>query len=185
VEVETMRARIRCGIRAVALVVAAAGLFAWAAPSAEGAQAVRLAVVDMQQVLNQSVRGKAAKQKLDQERTARQREVEARQQELQKMQAELEKQAPVLSEQARRERSETLQRKERDIRRLLEDANRDFTKRVQDAEMEITRDIVLTVQEFGKDQGYTAILERSMLIHFSPAVDVTPEVIKRFDGKQK
>jgi outer membrane protein len=161
------------------------GLTEWPATAGEAAQAVRLGVVDMQQVLNQSARGKAAKQKLDQERASRQKEMESRQQDLQKMQAELEKQAPVLSEQAKRERSETLQRKARDIRRLLEDANRDFEKRVQEAEMEITREIVTVCQEFGKDQGYTAILERSMLIHYSQTVDVTTEVIKRFDAKQK
>jgi outer membrane protein len=173
------------GFLAALLILTAVGLAAWPAAAGEAAQSVRLAVVDIQQILNQSARGKATKQKLDQERNTRQREMETRQQELQKMQAELEKQAPVLSEQAKRERTETLQRKARDIRRLLEDASRDFDKRVQEAEMEITREIVAVAQEFGKDQGYTAVLERSMLIHFSPAIDVTAEVVKRFDAKQK
>src|SRR5512147_1535870 len=91
------------GAALVALI--AVGLATWPAAAGEAAQSVRLAVVDMQQVLNQSARGKAAKQKLDQERSARQHELESRQQELQKMQSELEKQAPVLSEQAKRERS--------------------------------------------------------------------------------
>jgi outer membrane protein len=161
-----------------------AGLGVWTAP-AGAAQAVRIAVVDMQQVLNQSTRGKAAKSKLDQERSGRQREVEARQQELQKMQAELEKQGPVLSEQARRERTETLQRKARDIRRLVEDVSRDFEKRVQEIEMEITREIFGVVQEFGKDQGFTTIMERNTLLYYSAAVDVTAEIIKRYDAKQK
>ncbi len=172
-------------VRMVLLAVAMVGLTGWPAAAGEGAQPVRLAVVDMQQILNQSARGKAAKQKLDQDRNARQKEMDARQQELQKMQAELEKQAPVLSEQAKRERSETLQRKVRDVRRMMEDANRDFEKRVQETEMEITREIVVIIQEFGKDQGYTAVLERSMLLHASPSVDVTAEVIKRYDAKQK
>jgi outer membrane protein len=97
----------------------------------------------------------------------------------------LEKQAPVLSEQAKRERSEALQRKVRDMRRMVEDANRDFEKRVQEAEMEITRDILTVAQEYGKDQGFTLLMERSTLIHFASSVDVTAEVIKRFDGKQK
>jgi outer membrane protein len=102
-----------------------------------------------------------------------------------KMQADLEKQAPVLSEQAKREKGELLQNKVRDIRRLAEDANRDFQKKLQEAEAKMTQDIVQVVNEYGKDQGYTIILERSMLPYASTAADITNDIIKRFDGKQK
>jgi outer membrane protein len=101
-----------------------------------------------------------------------------------KLQAELDKQAPLLSEQAKRERSEALQRKVRDVRRLAEDANRDFDKRVREAEVEITREIFGVIQEYGKDQGFTVILERSTLVYTAPTVDITAEVIKRYDAKQ-
>jgi outer membrane protein len=159
----------------------------WALPGQAGQAVVtgRIGVVDMQQVLNQSERGKAAKQKLDQEREARQKELDARQQEVMKLQADLEKQGPVLSDQAKREKGEALQRKVRDIRRLAEDANRDFEKRLGETEADMTREIVRMVQEFGKDQGFTIILERSTLPYGSPTVDITAEVIKRFDGNGK
>jgi outer membrane protein len=146
---------------------------------------LRVGVVDIQQVLNQSQKGIAMKQKLDQERAARQRELDTHQQEVMKLQAEFEKQAPLLSEQAKRERSEALQRKLRDVRRLAEDANRDFDKRVREAEVDITREIFAVVQEYGKDQGFSVILERSTLVFASPGVDVTPEVVKRYDAKQR
>jgi outer membrane protein len=146
---------------------------------------IRLGVVDVQLVLNQSQKGVAMKQRLDQERATRQRELDARQQEVMKLQAEFEKQAPLLSEQAKRERSEVLQRKVRDVRRMAEDANRDFDKRVREAEVEITREILAIVQEYGKDQGFTVVLERSTLVYAAPTVDITTEVIKRYDAKQK
>lgn len=159
-------------------------LLAWGAPSA-AAQGVKLGVVDVQQVLNQSQRGQAIKQKLDQERAGRQKELDARQQELVRLQTELEKQAPVLSEQAKRERSEALQRKVRDVRRLAEDAGRELEKRVRETEMDVTREIFATIQEYGKDQGYSVILERSSIIYSAATVDLTAEIIKRFDGKAK
>jgi outer membrane protein len=111
--------------------------------------------------------------------------LDARQEEVMKLQAEFEKQAPLLSEQAKRERSEALQRKVRDVRRMAEDANRDFDKRVREAEVDITREIFGLVQEYGKDQGFSLILERSTLIYATPAVDITAEVVKRYDAKQK
>lgn len=161
-------------------------LLGWTTPG-WAAQGVRIGVVDVQQVLNQSQRGKTIKQRLDQEMAARQKELDARQQEVVKLQADLEKQSPVLSEQAKREKSETIQRKVRDVRRMAEDANRDLEKRVREAELDITREIFGMIQEYGKDQGFTIILtlEPRTVAYSAPAVDITAEIIKRYDGKQK
>ena len=173
------------GGRGTAWVCAAAGLLWLLAGSAWAAQGGKYGVVDIQQVLNQSQRGVAFKQKLEQERAARQRELDAKQQELTKLQAEFEKQAPLLSEAAKREKQEALQRRVRDARRMLEDVNRDFEKKVREAEAEVTREILGVVQEYGKDQGYTLILERSTLLYAGQGADITADVIKRYDAKQK
>jgi len=162
--------------------VCLACVLAWAELS-WAAQAIKIGVVDVQQVLNQSQRGQAVKQKLEQERVGRQKELDARQQELVKLQAEYEKQAPVLSEQAKREKKEAVERRFRDSRRVAEDANRDFEKKVREAEMETTREIFAVIQEYGKDQGFSLVLERSSIIFGAPAVDVTADIIKRYDGK--
>jgi outer membrane protein len=165
-------------------VMALALLLGWGA-SAWSAQGLKIGVVDVQQVLNQSQRGSALKQKLDQELAGRQKELDVRQQEIVKLQAEFEKQAPVLSEQAKREKGESLQRRVRDIRRMAEDANRDFEKRLRETEMETTREIFVVIQEYGKDQGYSMIFERNSIVYGSTAVDLTAEIVKRFDAKGK
>jgi len=174
-----------CGTRGRRAVVLGAGLalsVVWAA-AGWAAQPIKVGVVDVQQILNQSQRGQVLKQKLEQERTGRQKELDTRQQELVKLQAEYEKQAPVLSEQAKREKKESLDRRVRDARRVAEDANRDFEKKVREAEMETTREIFAIIQEYGKDQGFSLVLERSSLIFSAASVDVTSEVIKRYDAK--
>ena len=174
-----------CGTRGRRAIILGAGLalgVVWAT-TGWAAQALRVGVVDVQQILNQSQRGQVLKQKLEQERTGRQKELDGRQQELVKLQAEFEKQAPVLSEQAKREKKESIERRVRDARRVAEDANRDFEKKVREAEMETTREIFAVIQEYGKDQGFSVILERSSLIFSAASVDVTSEVIKRYDAK--
>lgn len=162
--------------------VALAVMLTWAELT-WAAQAIKIGVVDVQQVLNQSQRGQAVKQKLEQERMGRQKELDSRQQELVKLQAEYEKQAPVLSEQAKREKKEALERRLRDARRVAEDANRDFEKKVREAEMETTREIFSVIQEYGKDQGFGIVLERTSIIFGAPTVDVTADIIKRYDAK--
>lgn len=166
----------------VILGVGLALVLAWTEPI-WAAQPIKIGVVDVQQVLNQSQRGQVVKQKLEQERMGRQKDLDARQQELAKLQAEYEKQAPVLSEQAKREKKEALERRFRDSRRVAEDANRDFEKKVREAEMETTREIFTVIQEYGKDQGFSVVLERSSIIFGAPTVDVTADIIKRYDGK--
>ncbi len=160
-------------------------VLSFAVAAAGAAQTAKIGVVDIQQVLNQSQRGMGYKQKLEQERAVRQRELDAKQQELTALQAEFEKQAPLLSEAAKREKQDALQRRLRDARRILEDVNRDFEKKVRDAEAEVTREILVVVQEFGKDQAYSVILEKSTLLYTGQAADITPEIIKRYDAKQK
>lgn len=167
-------------------VIACSALLGWAA-RVSAAQAIRIGVVDVQMVLNQSERGKAAKQKLDQEMAARQKDLDAKQQEVMKLQTDFEKQAPLLSEQAKRDRSESIQRKVRDVRRLAEDANREIEKRVREAEMDVTREIFGVIQEYGKDQGFTIIFtpDPRTVAYSSSAVDITTEIIKRYDARQK
>ena len=180
-----MSVRLQRSWRATIVVVAWLALLGWGTPGWAAQAGVRIGVVDMQEVLMKSQKGMAVKQKLDQERAARQKDLDAKQQEVMKLQAEFEKQAPLLSDQAKREKSEAIQRKTRDTVRIAEDANRDFEKRVRETEMDITREIFGVIQEYGKDQGYTIILERGMVVFGAPAVDITSEVIKRYDAKQK
>ena len=42
------------------------------------------------------------------------------------------------------------------------------------------------MNEVGKKRGYSLILEKNMpgLYYFSPAVDITDEIIKAYDAKQ-
>ena len=168
-----------------AVMTAVAGLFllGWVAPG-WGSQDIRIGVVDVREVLNRSQKGAVAKQRLERERAARQQELDGRQQEVMKLQAELDKQTSLLSTQAIREKSDTIQRKVRDARRMAEDLNRDFENRVREVETDITREILGLIQAYGRDQNYSLILERSAAILSTSAVDLTPEIIKRFDGKE-
>ncbi len=175
------------GWQAAVAAGAALWFLAWSGAgwAAAPAPPVKIGVVDVQQVLNQSQRGLAVKQKLEQERNGRQKDLDARQTELQKMQTDLEKQSAVLSEQAKREKREALERKVRDARRVAEDSNRELEKRVREAEVDVTREIFTVIQEYGRDQAYSAILERSNIVFAAQAVDITADIIKRFDAKAK
>lgn len=164
-----------------------AGLgFASPAEAAQAAETVRIGVVDMQAVITQSARGQKARAKLQTETEAKQKDMNAREEEVRKLQAEMERQRAVLSPAALREKEETIQRKIRDVRRLAEDGQRDLNKREAELVGDIQREVVQVVTEYGKEKGYSVVLERSAGVWYvGERADLTKDIIDRFNAKAK
>ena len=155
------------------------------AATAPAAEVMRLGVVDMQAVISQSARGQRARAQLQAETDAKQKDMSAREEEVRKLQADLERQKAVLSPAALREKEEAIQRKVRDIRRIAEDGNRDLQKRETELVADIQRDILQVVADYGKEKGYSVVLERSVggVMFVGDRADLTKEIIERFNAK--
>ncbi len=157
--------------------------------SAEAAvvEPVRIGVVDMQSVIVQSTKGQRAQAALKAETEAKQKDMNGREEEVRKLQADLERQKAVLSPAALREKEEGIQRKVREIRRLAEDGNRDLQKREAELVGEIQREILQVVTEYGKEKGYSIVLERSVggVLFVGERADVTKDIVDRFNAKAK
>lgn len=165
----------------VALVVVAFSVTpAWA-------QAVKIAFVDMQKVMVESNRGKEALSKLQAEKEAKQKEIEAREAEIRRLESDLEKQGSVLSEAARKERTEAIQKKVRDLRRVVEDVNRDLAQRQRDLESQLLKDITSIIRSYGKEHGYTMIVETRAagVIYGSDQADLTAAILQAFNAQKK
>lgn len=175
----------------VALVVGAAGVLAGAGPggpaeAAQPAEVMRIGVVDMQAVLTQSAKGQKARAQLQSETEAKQKDMNAREEEVRKLQADLERQRAVLSPAALREKEEAIQRRIREIRRLAEDGNRDLQKREAELVGDLQREILQVVAEYGKEKGYSVVLERSAGVWYvGERADLTKDIIDRYNAKTK
>ena len=163
------------------------------------AQGVRIGVVDLQAVLDGSVRGKAAKERLKELGDQLQKEIQAKrefkerkEEELQNLRGEIQRQGLVLSEQARMGKEEEFRKSIRELRRFIDDTNKfidDATQEFREKEVRETQlllvDIRDIVQELGSSGQYTFILEgndsATLILYIDPALDLTEEVIQRFD----
>jgi outer membrane protein len=168
--------------RSVTLALTLVGLIA--APV--WAQSVKIAFVDVQKVMVESVRGKEVLSKLQAEKEAKQKEIEAKEAEIRKMEAELEKQGSVLSEPARREREEAIRKKIRDLRRTVEDVNRDLAQRQRDLESQLAKDIAAIIRSYGKEHGYLLIVERGAagVIYGGDQADLTAAILAAYNASQ-
>jgi outer membrane protein len=163
------------------------------------AHGMKLGVVDLQAVLDGSVRGKAAKERLQELGDQLQREIQAKrefkerkEEELQNLRSEIQRQGLVLSEQARMAKEEEFRKSIRELQRFIDDTNNfinDATQEFREREVRETQlllvDIRDIVREVGERGQYTLILEgndsATLVLYIDPTVDLTDEIIQRFD----
>lgn len=143
----------------------------------------RIGYVDVQRVLARSAAGVAAREELERDKAAKQKEIETRRTEAEKLREELDKRGALLSQDARREKQDALERKVRDLRRLADDFQKDLERREQGLLQQSLQEITGIIERVGKQRGYLVILERrgAGVIYGSPEADVTEEIIKVYD----
>jgi outer membrane protein len=182
----------RRSTRILLLAGVVAGLLGWppGLPPAAVAQtptAVRIGFVDVQRVLARSSAGVAAREQLEKEKAVMQKQVDAHRAEIEKLRDEMEKKGQLLSADARREKQDTLERKVRDVRRLVDDLQKELQKKEQDLLNKVLNDVSGVVQKVGKDKGYLIIVEKrgAAVVYGAPEGDVTEEVIRAFDDESR
>jgi outer membrane protein len=157
------------------------GCLAW------GAEPIKLAYVDIQNALNLSEAGKAAKKQMMLEVERMRKNFAGKQKELEKLKDDLEKRGSVLSEAARDEKARDYQAKVRDLQRM----ERDYQDELQRKDRELTESILkkleVVVKKMGEEGKYTLILEKNQagIIYIADVLDLTDELIKIFDQKGK
>lgn len=174
------------------LAIAALGLCAPAAsaqapaagrPSAAASPGVRIGFVDIQRVLARSAAGVAARDQLEKEKGAMQRDMDAKRQELEKLRDELDKKGALMTADSRRDKQDVFERKRRDAARLADDFQKELEKKEQGLVQRVLKDISGVVERFGKERGYHLIVEQrgAAVLYASTDADLTDDVIRAFD----
>src|SRR6266852_872877 len=147
----------------------------------------RVAIVDIQRILARSVAGAAAREQLEKDKATMQRQLDGQKTELEKMRDELEKKGQLLSADARREKQDAMERKVRDVRRLVDDLQAQLQKKEDALLQKVLQDVAGLIQRLGKDRGFSVVLERQRagVLYSSNDADLTDEVLKAYDDQTK
>ncbi|MBI4589036.1 MAG: OmpH family outer membrane protein [Candidatus Rokubacteria bacterium] len=145
--------------------------------------AARIAYIDVQRILARSSAGVAAREQLEKDKAAMQRDVDGKRTELEKLREEMDKKGMLLSAEAKKEKQETLERKIRDLRRLVDDYRAELERKEQGLLQKVLIDISGIVERIGKQRGFLLIVEKrgAAVLYGSPEADLTDEIIKAFD----
>jgi outer membrane protein len=157
------------------------------APAAAPASNGRVAIVDVQRILARSVAGAAAREQLEKDKAAMQRQLDGQKTELERMRDELEKKGQLLSADARREKQDALERKVRDVRRLVDDLQAQLQKKEDALLQKVLQDVAGLIQRLGKEKGFSMVLERQRagVLYASVDADLTDDVLKAYDDQTK
>ncbi len=163
--------------RAAWIVVAAVAVTVIAAQPA-WAEGLKVAVIDVNKVLNESEAGKAARKKMEGRYEELKKKVEAVNEEARTMKEDLDKQKILLGKEKLKEKEEALKAKVAELRELTQKAE----KEMQSRQGELTRDVLKIIEgqvdKVVKDEKIDLVLERSAgVIHFSPSLDITDKVL--------
>jgi len=144
---------------------------------------MKIGVVNLQKALNQSERGKKAKEELRAEFEKKSREIEAKKAEVEALRRELQKKASLLSAKAKKAKEEEYRAKLRELKHAIDDAKAELATKENEMSAQILKDLVEMVRRKGRTEEYSLILEvNGGVIYAAPSLDITGSVIKAFDS---
>jgi outer membrane protein len=171
-------------LRSVSRIAMAAALAAVALPAA--AQQITVAVIDVQRVVTDSDPGKEALQKLQKLQNDRIEQGKRLQADLDAMRDQLNKQQLTLAQDKLDELNKKIEDKQIEMKRFQDDAQRELEAARRKTLDGLEAKIMPVINAIGKEKGYTLIFNKyqSGLVYADDAIDITDEVVRRFNTTQ-
>jgi outer membrane protein len=147
----------------------------------------KIAVIDLQTCVRDSIEGRRLFESLKKTKEEMQKKLDVRQEELLKFKDELDKQGMMLSLDAREDKEKEFERRKRELKYYYEDLTEEMRKEEAEARGNIIKELEKVVTEIGTKGGYRLIVERrsSGVMYFDKAIDMTAEVIKAYDDLKR
>ncbi|MBV1861586.1 MAG: OmpH family outer membrane protein, partial [Nannocystaceae bacterium] len=143
----------------------------------------KIAMVDMQRVLNETVAGKRARKELESSSKAKQGKLDKKRKKLEADAAKLE----GMSGQTLMETQEKLQRESMELQSMLYALEQELGEQHNKMLEKMYRNAQSIVAAMAKSEGIDLVLVRDQMtvIYAKDAFDVTSSVIKKYDAKHK
>ena len=148
-------------------------------------EGIRIGVFDSQAIWQQTEEGKKIQSQLASFRDTKISEINAKEAELNKLKEKLREQEVSLSDDKRNQMLKDIDQKSIDLKRLNDDATREMKAQLGDSQDQFQKELVEVVTALGKEKKYQLILEKSIVVYNDAVVEVTGEVIAKFNQMYK
>ncbi|NPV84264.1 MAG: OmpH family outer membrane protein [Candidatus Aminicenantes bacterium] len=153
---------------------------------AQAQQALKVGVINSQEILEKSAEGKKAIAQLEEKNRKTQQDLAKLDDQIRQLESRLSTQQLTMTQEAILSLSVDLDRKRTERQRMAEDAQKDMQELTQRLYMRIQSEVMPIINKLWQEKGLDLILDlrESGVLFFSPAVDLTQEVIKRYDASK-
>ena len=186
--------RLLTAVVALTVALAAAPGFAQdpAAPPSAAPQAppfpagAKVGFIDVQQIIAESIDGKAASGRVQALNDKKVAELSEMNQSLQADQQKLQSGGTVLSASAADELRRQIDRKTKDIERATQDAQDELQELQQTLQLDFQRKLTPVIAEVSAEKGLHMVfaIGEAGLAWANPGLNITADVIKKFDAQQ-
>ena len=145
------------------------------------AQELRIGVFDPQRVSEETNLGKQLQGELGAFQATKQREIDDKRAQVEQMQEQLRTQELSLSSATRNKMEKDIQRRVLFLEAAQETATREMQLELAAAKMLFEEKLLISVQEFGKSEEFSLILDRSLVAWADKTVDITGALIDVFN----
>jgi outer membrane protein len=153
---------------------------------AVGAQdRVKIGFIDIQRAISDSNAGKRAKERFQAQVKKAEAELLKEKTELERLKADLDKKGPLMKEDERRNLEGDLQRRYVNYQRTMTDQQQELRQKEGALTGDILKELEKIVNDIGKSDKFTLILERNQILYSDQGIDVTNKVIEVFNSRNK
>ena len=159
-------------------------LFVLSFAAAGFAQQLKVGVVNSQNAFNTSLEGKKAQAQLQDKDNKIKADLAKLDNEIKQLQTKLSTQQMTLTNEAAVQIQSDIDKKTTSRKRMEEDATRDMQQIQYALIQRIRGEMVGIIEAIAKEKGYDLVLDlgASGIVFFNPTIDITEEVIKRYDA---
>ena len=149
-------------------------------------QTTKIGVVNAQEVLEKSTEGKRIIAQLEDKNKKNQNDIAKLDDEIRNLQTKLNTQRLTLTQEAMMNLNSDIERKQTQRKRFAEDSIREMNELSARIFKKVQDELIPIIQQIGKDMNLDVIfdLSQSGTLYFNPTIDLTEEVIKRYDASK-
>jgi len=161
----------------------ALGLLLLAGPAMAQAPAepMRIGVFDPETIWRLTEVGKRYNQDLSEVRDRLQGSIDKKQEDLEALRSRLRQQQATLADDKIQQMQKEILDRKTELERMNEDASKEMKFQLGDVQTRFQDMLIATLDAFGKEKSFTVILNKGVIDYYAPSVDVTQDLIAKFN----
>lgn len=146
----------------------------------------KVGIVNPMQVMERSTEGKGIIARLEKKSKENQDKLAKMDDQIRDLETRINTQRLTLTQESLLNMTSDLDRKRTDRKRFAEDSYREFSQLRDRLFNKVKNELIPIIEQIGKEKNMVAIfdLTNSGVIYFAPTIDLTDEVIKKYDASK-